>query len=83
MQVLAHYTRKLGYMSGDWNTSDGVVYHVAVGRQTLCGYRSDAPGLHRGTSDRGWELRELPKNYVSCSRCWRVLEREECEGQYR
>ena len=83
MHVLAHYTRKLGYMSGDWNTDDGAVYRVAVGKKTLCGYRSDAPGLREGTSDRGWELRELPKNYVSCSKCWRILEREQKEGKWR
>jgi hypothetical protein len=51
MQVLTHYTRKPGYMSGDWNTYDGAIYHVAVVKKTLCGYRSDAPGHSLGTSD--------------------------------
>ena len=30
MHILAQYTRKLGYMSGDCNTDDEAVYHVAV-----------------------------------------------------
>jgi hypothetical protein len=40
------------------------------------GFRSDAPGLRSGTSDRGWEQRELPKNRLDCKRCLRQLERE-------
>ena len=83
MQVLAHYRRKLGYASGDWDTCNGAKYHVAVGMKTLCGYHSDGPGLHEGTSDRGWELREMPKASVDCERCWRILEQEQREGRYR
>jgi len=40
------------------------------------GFRSDAPGLRSGTSDRSWEQRELPKNRLDCKRCLRKLERE-------
>ncbi len=82
MLVLAHYTRKLGYGTGDWNTSDGAVYHVADRGRTLCGFASDAPGLHQGTSDRGWELRELSGQGVSCQRCWRILEHEASQDRY-
>jgi hypothetical protein len=76
MLVLAHYTRKLGRNSGDWNTYEGAVYHADAGGYTLCGLRSDAPGLRSGTSDRGWEKRELPKNRLDCKRCLRKRERE-------
>jgi hypothetical protein len=77
--VLAHYARKVG-RTGGWEVFDGATYHhVASGAYTLCGYRSDAPGLRQGASERGWELLERSSGYVNCQRCLRIQQRSEHE----
>jgi hypothetical protein len=76
--VLAHYTRKIG-RTGDWEVFDGATYHVASGEYTLCGYRSDAPGLRQGASERGWELLERSSGYVNCQHCLRIQQRSKHE----
>lgn len=71
-------TRKLG-RTGDWEVFDGATYHVASGAYTHCGYRTNAPGLHQGTSDRGWELLERSSGYITCQYCLRIQQHSEYE----
>lgn len=79
--ILAHYSRMLGYASGDWNMDEGAVYHAALSRNlTLCGYESDAPS--RLASDRGWQFWGYDnRRCITCKRCLRILEQGESHRQ--